>query len=43
MEVENIFLGEVTQSQKNIHGMDSLINGYEPTSSKYPRYNLQNI
>jgi len=28
MELENIILSEVTQSQKNIHGIYSLINGY---------------
>jgi hypothetical protein len=28
MEVENIIFNEVTQSQKNTHGMHSLINGY---------------
>jgi hypothetical protein len=28
MELENIILSEVTQSQKNIHGMYSLISGY---------------
>jgi hypothetical protein len=28
MELENIILSEVTQSQKNTHGMHSLINGY---------------
>ena len=28
MELENIILTEVTQSQKNIHGMYSLICGY---------------
>jgi hypothetical protein len=28
MELENIFLSEVTQSQKNTHGMHSLISGY---------------
>ena len=27
-ELENIILSEVTQSQKNIHGMHSLISGY---------------
>jgi hypothetical protein len=27
-EKENIILCEITQSQKNIHGMHSLINGY---------------
>jgi hypothetical protein len=28
MELENIILGKVTQSQKNTHGMLSLISGY---------------
>jgi hypothetical protein len=28
MEVENINLSEETQSQKNTHGMQSLISGY---------------
>jgi hypothetical protein len=28
MELENIILSEVTQSQENIHSMHSLINGY---------------
>ena len=28
MELEDIILSEVTQSQKNIHGMYSLISGY---------------
>jgi len=28
MELENIILSEVTQSQKNIHGMHLLISGY---------------
>ena len=28
MELENIILNEVTQSQKNTHGMCSLISGY---------------
>jgi len=28
MELENIILNEVTQSQKNTHGMHSLITGY---------------
>ena len=41
MELENIILSEVTQSQKNTHGMQSLISGYYPKSSKYPRYNSQ--
>ena len=35
MELENI-LSEVTQLQKNTHGMSSLISGYYPKkSSKY--------
>ena len=28
MELENTILNEVTQSQKNTHGMYSLISGY---------------
>jgi hypothetical protein len=28
MELENIILSEVTQPQKNMHGMHSLISGY---------------
>jgi hypothetical protein len=28
MELENIILSEVTQSQENAHGMHSLISGY---------------
>jgi hypothetical protein len=28
MEVENIILSEITQTQKNMHGMSSLISGY---------------
>jgi hypothetical protein len=28
MELKNIILNEVTQSQKNTHGMHSLISGY---------------
>jgi hypothetical protein len=28
MDLENIILSEVTQSQKNTHGMFSLISGY---------------
>jgi len=41
MELENIILSEVTQSQKNTHGMHSLISGYYPKSLDYPRYNPQ--
>jgi hypothetical protein len=39
MELENIILSEVTQSQKNTHVIHSLINGYSPKSSEYPTYN----
>jgi len=28
MELENIIMSEVTQSQKNTHGMHSLLSGY---------------
>jgi hypothetical protein len=42
MDLENFTLGEVTQSQKNTRDMHSLISGYYPRSSEYPRYNLQN-
>ena len=42
MELENIILSEVTQSQKNTHNMHSLISGYYPKNLEYPRYNLQN-
>jgi hypothetical protein len=28
VELENIILSEVTQTQKNTHGMSSLISGY---------------
>jgi hypothetical protein len=42
MDLEDIILSEVTQSQKNTHDMHSLISGYNPRSSEYPRYNFQN-
>jgi hypothetical protein len=41
MELENIILSEVTQSQKNTHSIYSLISGYQPRSSEYPSYNSQ--
>ena len=43
VELENIILCEVTHSQRNTHGMYSLINGYYPRSSEYPRYNSQKL
>jgi hypothetical protein len=33
MELKNIFLSEITQSQKNTRGVHSLISGYQPKSS----------
>jgi hypothetical protein len=39
MELENTILSEVIQQQKNTHGMHSLICGYMPKSSEYPRDN----
>jgi hypothetical protein len=41
MDLEDIILSEVTQSQKNTHDVHSLISGYYPRSSEYPRYNSQ--
>ena len=32
MDLEDIILSEVTQSQKNTHGVPSLISGYQPKS-----------
>ena len=37
IDLEDIIISEVTQSQKNTHGMHSLTSGYEPRSSEYPR------
>jgi hypothetical protein len=34
MDLENIILSEVTQSQKNTHDMHSLISGYLPRGSE---------
>jgi hypothetical protein len=42
MDLEDIILNEVTQSQKNTHDMHSLISGYKHRNLDYPRYNLQN-
>jgi hypothetical protein len=41
MDLEDIILSEVTQSQKNTH-MHSLISSYYPRNLEYTRYNLQN-
>jgi hypothetical protein len=37
MELENIVLSEVTQTQKDIHDMNSLSSGYYPTKYKILR------
>jgi hypothetical protein len=42
IDLEDIILREVTKSQKNTHDKHSLISGYQPRSSEYQRYNLQN-
>jgi hypothetical protein len=42
IDLDDIILSEVTQSQKNIHDMHILISGYYPRNLDYPRYNLQN-
>ena len=34
MDLDDIFLREITQSQKNTHDMHSLISGYYPRSSE---------
>ena len=39
-ELENIVLSEVTQSQKNTHGVYPLISGYKPKSSEYAIYSI---
>jgi hypothetical protein len=41
MEVENIILSEVIQTQKNMHGMYSLINGHQPKTTK--KYRIPKI
>jgi hypothetical protein len=42
IELEDIFLSEIIQAQKNSHDMHSLISRYYPRNLEYPRYNLQN-
>ena len=39
VELENIIVSEVTQSQKITHAMHSLISGYSLRSLKSPRHN----
>jgi hypothetical protein len=42
MDLEDIILSEVTQSQKTSHDMHSLISRYKPRNLDYLIYNLQN-
>jgi hypothetical protein len=37
MELENIIVSEVTQTQKDMHGMYSLISGYLPKKCRIPK------
>jgi hypothetical protein len=41
MELENIILSEITQSQKNTHGLYLLVSRYLVKSSEYSKYNSQ--
>ena len=36
MELVNIILSEMTQTQKDMHGMYSLVSGYQSKVSEYP-------
>jgi hypothetical protein len=42
MDLEDIILSEVIQSQMNTYDIHLLISGYYPRNLEYPRYNLQN-
>ena len=43
IELENIILNEVTQTQKDMYGMYSLISGYYLNSIEYPLYTPQTL
>jgi hypothetical protein len=43
MEIENIILSEISQTQKDMHGMYSLISGYQPPPQKCPIRKVQPI
>ena len=43
MELDNIILSEVTQTQKDMHSMSSLVTGYTSKSTEYLGYYLQNF
>lgn len=38
MELENIIVNEVTQTQNGMHNIYSLISGYQPQSTGYTHY-----
>jgi hypothetical protein len=42
VDLEDIILSEVTQSQKKSHDRYLLISAYKSRNLEYPRYNLQN-
>ena len=41
IELENIILSEITQTQKDVHGMYSLISGYWPKQNNIKQTNKQ--
>jgi hypothetical protein len=41
MELQNIILSKVKQTQKYMHGMHSLISRYQPKGTEYSQYNSQ--
>ena len=44
MELENIILTEITQTQKDMHGMYSLISGYSPPKKyRIPRIQFSEL
>ena len=43
MELEIIILSEVTKMQKDMHGMYSLISGYQPKPTKQKKYRIPKI
>jgi hypothetical protein len=40
-DLEGIILSEVTQSQKNLHDIHSLISGFSTRNLEYPKYKIQ--
>jgi hypothetical protein len=42
-ELENIILSKLTQTQKDMHGICSVISGYYPKGTGYLGYNPQNL